>query len=204
MLSSITPLGERSKGNRFSTTFAFHLLGSAIGGALLGVSAAAIGSAIRVTLAWDDRAAAAVVAVGALGAMGVDLWWTATHRLVSWRRQVNEQWLDDYRAWVYAGGFGLQLGAGVVTIITSATTYAAVLAAIVQPTFARGVAVGMAFGAVRGLTLLSVARVEQPAQLLHLHRRLAQAASPVARAVAWGAGSVGVVGLALAVSGVAG
>ena len=47
-------------------------------------------------------------------------------------RQVNERWLDDYRGWVYGIGYGFQLGMGVVTIVTSATTYLAFLAAFLS------------------------------------------------------------------------
>ena len=37
------------------------------------------------------------------------------------RRQVNEDWMARYRGWAYGAGFGLQLGLGVVTIVTTAS-----------------------------------------------------------------------------------
>ena len=45
-------------------------------------------------------------------------------RVPSMRRQVDEDWLSRYRRWVYATGFGWQLGTGVTTIVTSRVTYA--------------------------------------------------------------------------------
>ena len=36
------------------------------------------------------------------------------------RRQVNEDWLTNYRPWVYGGGFGWQIGAGVTTYVMTA------------------------------------------------------------------------------------
>ena len=35
-------------------------------------------------------------------------------------RQVNEAWLSKYRPWVYGGGFGWQIGAGVTTYVMTA------------------------------------------------------------------------------------
>ena len=45
------------------------------------------------------------------------------------RRQVDERWLDEYRGWVYGAGYGAQLGLGVTTVVSSAATYVALLAA---------------------------------------------------------------------------
>ena len=36
------------------------------------------------------------------------------------RRQVNQDWLVSYRSWVYGGGFGWQIGAGVTTYVMTA------------------------------------------------------------------------------------
>ncbi len=47
--------------------------------------------------------------------------------LPSWHRQVDEAWIGRYRGWVVGVGFGAQLGFGVVTIVTSSTTYAVVV-----------------------------------------------------------------------------
>ena len=76
-----------------------------------------VASDVRVAL----LAAAAVAAAG----------WELTHRAVpSWHRQVNEDWLADFRGWVYGAGFGVQLGTGVVTIVTTAAVYLVWLTAL--------------------------------------------------------------------------
>ncbi len=69
----------------------------------------------------------------------------------SWRRQVDVAWLTRYRGWVYGAGFGAQLGFGLVTIITSTTTYAAVLLAALTGHLGAGLGVGATFGVVRAL-----------------------------------------------------
>src|SRR5205085_11088620 len=38
-------------------------------------------------------------------------------------RQVNEDWLGRYRSWLYASGFGWQVGAGVTTYIMTAAVF---------------------------------------------------------------------------------
>ena len=58
------------------------------------------------------------------------------------RRQVNERWLDDYRGWVYGLGFGAQLGLGVTTVVTSAATYATLLACALSGAPGRGALIG--------------------------------------------------------------
>ena len=112
------------------------------------------------------------------------------------RRQVNERWLDEYRGWVYGLGFGVQLGLGVTTVVSSAATYVALLAAFLAPSVGGGAVVMGCFGAVRGLTLLAGARIRTPPELLALHRWLARSRQ---RAVWAGAGvlaAVAVVALA--------
>src|SRR4249919_1505358 len=69
----------------------------------------------------------------------------------SWHRQVNEDWLTQYRGWVYGLGFGVQLGLGVVTIVTTAAVYLTWVAAFVSGSAAIGAAVGAAFGLARAL-----------------------------------------------------
>ena len=63
-------------------------------------------------------------------------------RLPTWRRQVDEAWLGRYRGWVYGAGFGVQLGLGVVTIVTSATVYATVLLCALSGSPPVGLALG--------------------------------------------------------------
>jgi hypothetical protein len=114
------------------------------------------------------------------------------------RRQVDERWLDRYRGWVYGAGFGAQLGLGVTTIVSSAATYVALLAAFLSASAPAGAVVLGCFGAVRGLTPLAAARVRSPRRLFEFHRALART-----RATArWGvvAAQAGMLVLALALS----
>ncbi|HEX9530246.1 MAG TPA: hypothetical protein VF954_03840, partial [Acidimicrobiales bacterium] len=100
-------------------------------------------------------------------------------RLRPARRQVNEDWLDRYRGWVYAAGFGAQLGAGLVTIVTSATVYLTVVAAFLTGSARQGVLVGSAFGLSRAVPVLFTGRVRTPLQLRAWHARLASWRGPV-------------------------
>ena len=87
------------------------------------------------------------------------------------RRQVNEYWLDDYRPWVYGGGFGWQIGVGFATyIMTSAIVLLVALAALTgEPLVALGL--GTLFGFVRGLGVLPGARLTTPAKLAAFHTK---------------------------------
>jgi hypothetical protein len=87
------------------------------------------------------------------------------------RRQVNELWLDDYRPWVYGGGFGFQIGLGFATyIMTSALVLLVALAALTgDPLVA--LALGTLFGLARGLGVLPGSRLTTPAKLIEFHRR---------------------------------
>ena len=126
MLSSISPLGERARATRWGTTVSAYLLGSTLGGLALGFVAALVGSLVPQS-ARSSMAVTLVVGAALLLLAGLDLLASAAEgraprlRLPSWQRQVDEQWLGRYRGWVYGLGFGVQLGFGVLTIITSAT-----------------------------------------------------------------------------------
>lgn len=192
MLSSIHPLGERSKGNRYGVTATAHIVGAALGGALLGVVAGLVALGLGHALGPRPREAvllAVVVAAAALELVG--------RRPPSWRRQVNEVWLTTYRGWVYGGGFGVQLGAALVTIVTSPLTYVMVAAAALVGSFPAAVAVAATFGLARGATILASARVRDQDALVRLHRRLVRLGPPVARVA-----SVAMVACAVALVGV--
>ena len=169
MLSSIHPLGERSRNQRWWLTVTAHIVGSAAGGAAMGLVAAALGRAIGIVagaagldsleVARADVGLAAVAAV----AVGVDL---VRRRPPSpLHRQVDETWLHRYRGWVYGLGFGFQLGAGVLTIVTSASVYVVVAVAAMSASATVGLVVGTVFGTVRGLVLLTAAPARTPGAL---------------------------------------
>ena len=191
MLSSIHPFGERSKGNRFGVTAAFHIVGAAVGGALLGLVFGAAGAVLAEVVGEPVRLALLLVVVVAAAVLE-----TAGRRPPSWRRQVNEVWLTTYRGWVYGGGFGVQLGAALATIVTSPLTYVMAAAALLVGSVAGGVVIGATFGLARGLTLLAASRVRQPSDLVRLHRALARNGPRVSRL-----GSVALVACAVVLGG---
>ncbi len=169
MLSSITPLGERGRGNRWGTTVAWFIAGSTLGGvavgALLGVVAVAVAAVVPAGVRAAIVLALAAAAVVVDAARRPDL-------LPSWRRQVDERWMDGFRPWVYGFGWGVQLGTGVLTIVSSAATYLLLAIAILIGSLPAAVAIAATFGATRGLTLLTAHGLSSPAALHSFHRRM--------------------------------
>ena len=192
MLTSITPLGERARSRRWPLTAAWYLLGSILGGAAVGAVAGAIG----VGLGHTGLASRLLIAVAAGACLAAALWDTGGSNPPSWRRQVDEQWLSRYRGWVIGAGFGAQLGFGVLTVITSASVYAALLLAVLTSSFWGGLAVGATFGLMRALPLLTARRVSTAPALAALHRRIASIA-PLARRVTVGVLTAAAAGLAV-------
>src|SRR5687768_2664330 len=119
MLSSITPLGERGRQRRWGATVTAYAVGSVAAGASLG-------ALLGLVPEPPARAALVVLAVACALAALLDL---RPALLPTIRRQVNEDWLGVYRGWVCGAGFGLQLGLGVVTIVTTAAVYVVLIAA---------------------------------------------------------------------------
>jgi len=169
MLSSITPLGERGRGNRWGVTVAWFVAGSTLGGAALGALLGLGGEGLGGVVAGRERLG--VVVALATAALAVDL--SRRPGLPpSWRRQVDERWMDDYRPWVYGLGWGAQLGTGVLTIVSSASTYLVVALAALLGSLPAGVALGATFGLTRGLTLLAARHLSTPASLHSFHERM--------------------------------
>jgi len=168
MLSSIHPLGERAKGNRYGVTLAAYLLGSLAGGVALGAALGSVGYLLRELV--DPTLAAVTLGAVCVAAFVADRgrW---RRRIPSWHRQVNEDWLSEFRGWVYGAGFGFQLGLGVVTIIPSAIFYAVMAAALLVGSVPAAIVIGAAFGLARGLVLLTARRIVDTQSLLAYHRR---------------------------------
>lgn len=170
MLSSIHPLGEAGRGQRWWLTVSAHIVGSALGGGLVG---ALLGAAGRL-VAWAGVGLVArltLVAVVAVMALVVDgrgwpRWLWRPHR------QVDEDWLSRYRGWVYGGGFGFQLGMGISTIVTAATLYVLGALAFAVADVGSAAMLGLAFGLARGATVLAGWRIDAPDALVSFHRRL--------------------------------
>jgi hypothetical protein len=192
MLSSISPLGERARATRWGRTVTAYVLGSLLGGAVLGAAAGAIGAALPDRLLEAPATPWVVVALLLLGLV-LDLR-AGDLGPPSWRRQVDEAWLARYRGWVYGLGFGVQLGLGVVTIVTSSTVYATAVLAALTGSPALGTLIGGVFGAVRALPVLALRGVHDRTGLHRVFARLERLRGP-ADAVARGA----LVGAAVAV-----
>ena len=166
MLSSITPLGERSRRQHFPVTAAFLLAGAAAAGALTGLALVEIGG--RLPLDQEERLL--ILAVAAAVGLVCDLFLPGgvpTHL-----RQVDERWLHRYRGWAYGAGYGAQLGVGFATVATSSAVYLTLLGAALAPDLATGAAIGTVFGAVRGGSVFLAWRVSSPTRLRAFHRRL--------------------------------
>lgn len=171
MLSTITPIGERAKGHRYGATCTWFVLGATVGGLALGGVAGLLAAVVGavdpspVATASVGLAAALVALVSDTGLAGV--------RLPVHYRQVNERWLDAYRPWVYGAGFGLQIGCGVATYITTAGVYLLVVLGALSGSPVAALAVGAAFGLVRGVAVTRTRRVVTPRDLREFHRHFA-------------------------------
>ncbi len=166
MLGSITPLGERSRGRRWGVTVTAFALAAGAAGAVLGAALGAAGGLVDISAG----ARTALLGLAVAAAVVVDL--VPGLRAPGPRRQVNEDWLHRYRGWVYGAGFGLQLGLGVTTIVSTAAVYATGAASFLAGSAAAGGAVGAAFGLARAATLLAAGGVDEPRALAALDRRL--------------------------------
>lgn len=171
MLTSISRLGERARGHDHSWTVAIYSVASVMGGLSTGLLLGAIGRLLPLghRPLWAAAACAAAVLLDVTG-------WVPTIR-----RQVDEDWLSRYRRWVYATGFGWQLGTGVTTVITSGATYAWLGLVVLQSSLSTALLVGAVFGLVRALPLVLL-RAETPAALRSVAASIEAKARPVAAA----------------------
>jgi hypothetical protein len=176
MLASITPLGERGRRGHWPITVSAFLVGAIGAGAGIGALLGALG-AIVLPDSFGTQARLLVLAIALLAALVLDARRTA---VPGPRRQVNESWLDEYRGWVYGLGFGAQLGLGITTVVSSAATYVALIAALLSGSAGRGALIMGCYGAVRGAQPLAAAGVRSQRQLMSFHRRLNRWRGPVA------------------------
>lgn len=168
MVSSINPFSEHARGHRYPLTAAWFVLGAVVGGLVPG----AVGAALALLTAdLDVPVLAGIGAAAALVTLAADL---GPARLPTHPRQVDERWLDRYRRWIYASGFGAQIGAGFATYIMTAATYLVPVLAALTGSPVRALLVGATFGLVRGLGVLLSARAVTPARLRAVVRTLAR------------------------------
>jgi hypothetical protein len=176
MVSALNPMSERARGHRYALTALWYVAGAVAGGAVLGVGCALGALAVR-RVPLTATGTALLVLGCALVAFVSDA------PVVSWRlpghpRQVNEQWIGRYRRWVYASGFGAQIGIGFVTYIMTAAVYLTAALAVLAGRPGTAFAVGLTFGLVRGLGVFASAGAATPDGLRALHRRLDRWAAP--------------------------
>jgi hypothetical protein len=169
MLASITPLSEAGRGHRYRTTAAWFVAGSTVGGALLGLLAAALAAAVGALSLTPDQAILSALGVTAV-ALGSDMNLRGFHLPVH-HRQVNERWLDQFRPWVYGAGFGWQIGTGLATYIMTAGVYLLVALAALTGKPWLGLLCGIVFGVIRGLSVLLGRHITSAAILRSFHAR---------------------------------
>ena len=196
MLASITPLGERSRNSRWGITVTAFVVASTASGAVVGSVFGSIGVPLRAATQGSVRLWILAAVVGLCVLFETQM---VGMRLPAFRRQVNEQWLNMYRGWVYGAGFGAQLGAGVFTIVSTSAVYAALCSALLAGSPGWGALVGVSFGLVRGLSVLPARRVRAPAALVSLDARLRRWEGPARRLTVATLTAAGFVALAGAV-----
>ncbi|HET9077045.1 MAG TPA: hypothetical protein VFN68_08935 [Acidimicrobiales bacterium] len=203
MLSTITPFGERARGNRYRATAAWFVVGATLGGATLGAAAAGLAAVVSSSgLGGHPAALAAVAAVLAAGAAGVDAG-ILGEVLPLIRRQVDDGWLARYRPWVYGAGFGWQIGVGLATYLMTAGVILVALLAAATASPAAAVVVCTGFGLARGLTVFLTAGAATPARLRQMHAFL-DSVGPTVRWALVGLQAAAALELALVAAGVTG
>jgi sulfite exporter TauE/SafE len=109
------------------------------------------------------------------------------------KRQVNENWIGQYRGWVYGGAFGAQLGTGFATYVVTWLVFATLVAELLTASPWAGALVGGVFGMGRSLALLAAGQVDRPSRLTSFHRTMARIGPPARVAAAYMAVAVGIV-----------
>jgi hypothetical protein len=98
-------------------------------------------------------------------------------------RQVNEDWLAQYRSWVYGAGFGWQIGVGLATYIMTAAVYLLIVLAALTASPLAAFTVCVVFGLVRGTAIFLGAGQTTPARMRAFHARFDALREPVRLAV---------------------
>jgi hypothetical protein len=181
MLATVTPLAEAGRGHGYRATVRWFFVGAVAGGATLGLALMALALGVRaadlsVPVVAGLACAASVLAAASDLRLG-------GFALPVHHRQVNERWLDQFRAWVYGAGFGWQIGAGVVTYIKTAAVYLLIALAALTASPWTALALGVLFGVVRGLAVFVGRRITTPAALAAFHRRFTALAPAALRVV---------------------
>lgn len=192
MLSSIHPLGERARNNRWGITAGAFALGSLATAAAIGAVLGSIGTLFGAF----SPGKTALVGVAAFGAGIFDL---AGVRVPGPHRQVNERWIGVYRGWVYGAGFGAQLGAGVATYVVTWGVWAVFAAELISGSAASGALVGLAFGAGRAVPVVASRWIDRPSRLTSFSASMRRLAPLAFRGLATATIVAGVAGIAAGV-----
>ena len=166
MLTSITPLGERGRNRNWIATTTVYSFASIAAGGVAGSLFGLVGSLIPGgwRAGWPSLVAALAIGIAALDELG------AIAVTPIGKRQVNEDWLDEYRGWVVGAGFGFQLGLGLVTIVTTLLLPVTMLLALLTFSPQAGAWIGAAFGLARAVPLWQARRITEPERLAAMHR----------------------------------
>lgn len=192
MLTSISPVGEAARQQRWSTTVAAYTVGSLVAGVAVGALLGLLGSAAPIPSDWAPWLLAGGGVVGLLA--------DATTGVPTLHRQVDRRWLDTYRGWVYGLGFGVQLGTGVATIVPSSVVWLLWLGAAITADPLTGGLIGGVFGLLRALPVVAAGVTRSPQALRRTMRRMAALRVPAARAVTAGQATVSVLAILVAVT----
>jgi hypothetical protein len=195
MLSSIHPLGERARDNRWAVTVGAFTLASTLIGAMVGLILGWAGSRVLPPADPGDLLLATGVTLLATGFLDA-----ARVRPPGPDRQVNESWIGHYRGWVYGGAFGAQLGAGLATYVVTWGVYAVAAVEFLAGDRWRGALIGAVFGLGRSLALLLAHSIDRPSRLTAFHHRMARLGPPVHRGASLGAVAAGAVAWVLIVT----
>ncbi len=190
MLSSIHPLGERARNNRWAVTALAFTTGAVVSGTTVGL---ALGGAGSILLDMTPTTLFLTTAMVALTAGALDL---VGPKAPGPARQVNETWIGSFRGWVYGGAFGLELGLGVFTYVVTWGVYAALASALLTTSPLAGALVGATFGIGRSLSVLAAGYVDRPSRLVSFNRALAKAGPMVRTGASTAFATLGVVAIA--------
>jgi sulfite exporter TauE/SafE len=190
MLSSIHPLGERARHNKWVVTALAFTVGAIVSGAAVGLALGGVGSVLvqMTPTALLVATAAVALTAGILDFVGPKAPGPA--------RQVNETWIGNFRGWVYGGAFGLELGLGVFTYVVTWGVYAALAAALLTTSPLAGALVGATFGIGRSLSVLAAGYVDRPSRLVSFNRALAKAGPMVRTGASTAFTTLGLVAIA--------
>ena len=190
MLSSIHPLGERARHNRWAVTAVAFTVGAVVSGAAVGLALGGVGSALL------EMTPATLLLATAGVALTAGIFDLVGPKAPGPARQVNETWIGSFRGWVYGGAFGLELGLGVFTYVVTWGVYAALASALLTTSPLAGALVGATFGIGRSLSVLAAGYVDRPSRLVSFNRALAKAGPMVRTGASTAFATLGLVAIA--------